>query len=82
MTIKFDPQAEYILQDERVLLRPLLDKDLDHLLPFALDEPGTWIYSQYDAAGKQGMTDYITAAVTARATGKCRSCNVRALPTC
>jgi len=70
MTVNFDSQAEYILEDDRVLLRPLLEKDLDHLLPFALNETDTWKYSQYDAAGKQGMTDYIHTALIARATGK------------
>jgi len=69
MTVKFDPKAEYILQDERALLRPLLEKDLDHLLPFALNEADTWKYSHGNGAGKDGMANYIQNALMARKQG-------------
>ena len=34
-----------ILEDERVLLRPLEKSDLDFLVPFALNEPEIWKFS-------------------------------------
>jgi hypothetical protein len=52
MPIKFNQEEEYILQDERVLLRPLQEEDIQFLLPFALNETDTWVYSQVNAAGK------------------------------
>ena len=34
----FDPKRNYILEDERVLLRPLNEEDITHLMPFSLNE--------------------------------------------
>ena len=39
MTLDYTPDAAYILEDERVLLRPLVEADYEFLLPFALNEP-------------------------------------------
>jgi RimJ/RimL family protein N-acetyltransferase len=62
--------SEYILEDERVLLSPLKETDVEFLLPFALNEPDTWKYSQISAKGEQGMRNYINTALTNRAAGK------------
>ena len=51
------------LEDERVLLRPLMQEDFNHLLPFAINEPTIWKYSLVSAAGEQGMKNYIESAV-------------------
>jgi N-acetyltransferase len=59
-----------ILEDERVLLRPLQEKDIDHLLPFALNEPETWAYSLISPAGERGMKKYVDDAIQQRATEK------------
>lgn len=67
--IHFDPQAEYILEDERVLLRPLCEEDLPLLLPFALQEPELWTFSLQHAAGCENMKAYIASAVNARNKG-------------
>jgi RimJ/RimL family protein N-acetyltransferase len=67
MTSYFDPAAEYILEDDRVLLRPLKADDLQHLLPFAVNEPDTWKYSNVSAKLETGMIRYIEAALKARA---------------
>ena len=61
---------EYILEDERVLLTPLKETDIQYLLPFALNEPDTWKYSQISAKGEKGMRDYIHTALTNRDAGK------------
>jgi RimJ/RimL family protein N-acetyltransferase len=70
MTLNFDPKAEYILEDERVLLRPLKEADLEFLLPFALSEPDTWKYSYLSAKGEDGMRKYIKDALDGTAAGK------------
>jgi N-acetyltransferase len=55
-----------ILEDDRVFLRPLQLKDLENLVPFALDEPDIWSYSSIIPAGEQGMQEYIEATVAQR----------------
>jgi N-acetyltransferase len=54
------------LENERVLMRPLLLEDLPVLLPFAQEEPETWTYSLVSAAGETGMEAYIQNAVQQR----------------
>ena len=68
-TLNFNPDAEYILEDERVLLRPLKEPDLEFLLPFAVNEPDTWKYSGISAEGEEGMKNYINASIKAREDG-------------
>ncbi|MGZ3754758.1 MAG: GNAT family N-acetyltransferase [Mucilaginibacter sp.] len=70
MILKYNPEIDYQLENERVLLRPLGRDDLDFLLPFALNEPTTWQYSMISAAGEDGMKKYIDDALAAKATGK------------
>lgn len=70
MTLDYDLNADYILEDERVLLRPLLESDYDNLLPFALNEPDTWKYSYLSARGEDGMRRYIKDALDNKAAGK------------
>ncbi|WP_158993012.1 GNAT family N-acetyltransferase [Mucilaginibacter sp. L196] len=70
MAITFDPHAQYKLEDERVLLRPLNVTDDEHLLSFALHEQETWQYSSQAAFGADGLSEYISAALAARVTGK------------
>ena len=70
MQLNFDHEADYVLEDESVLLRPLQEADLEYLLPFAINEPDTWKYSLISAKGKEGMQSYIANAVANRATGK------------
>lgn len=70
MATNFNHKEEYVLEDERVLLKPLRQEDLALLLPFALNETDTWKYSLKDAAGEEGMRTYINDAIAARDTGK------------
>ncbi|MDP9048404.1 MAG: GNAT family N-acetyltransferase [Bacteroidota bacterium] len=69
MTRNFDSQADYILEDDRVLLRPLTEPDLEFLLPYALNEPDTWKYSYISAKGEDGMRRYIRDALNGKASG-------------
>jgi RimJ/RimL family protein N-acetyltransferase len=70
MTSKFNPEANYILEDDRALLRPLQDSDFENLLPFAINEPDTWVYSLTSAKGADGMRSYLDTALKGRAEGK------------
>ncbi len=70
MPIEFDPTQEYVLEDERVLLRPLQLDDYENLLPFALNEPELWKYSLITAAGEERLANYLEIALEARTKGK------------
>lgn len=70
MASTFNPENDYTIEDDHVLLRPLQASDFDNLLPFAINEPDTWGFSLTSARGADGMRTYIDAAVKARETGK------------
>ena len=70
MKTSYDPSSEYILEDERALLRPLKESDIELLLPFAINEPETWRFSQTSARYETGMRNYIQTALTNKASGK------------
>ena len=59
-----------ILENERVLLRPLQADDYVHLVPFAIQEPTLWQYSIQSAAGEDGMRAYFETALSAQANGE------------
>jgi N-acetyltransferase len=67
--MEFDPTKDYILENDVVLLRPILETDYDNLLAFALNEPELWIFSLVSSAGADGMKNYITAAIEGRSKG-------------
>jgi RimJ/RimL family protein N-acetyltransferase len=52
-----------ILENERVLIRPLITSDYEHLLPFSLNEPDIWHFSLQGAAGAENLTKYISLAL-------------------
>lgn len=64
--IDFNCNNDYVLEDERALLRPLEEEDYELLLPFALQEPELWNYSVVSPAGAAGMQTYVTQALSAR----------------
>ena len=55
-----------VLENERVLLRPLQLDDLDRLLPYALHEPDTWKYSLINVVGREGLEQYIRETIRQR----------------
>lgn len=57
---------KYILENDRVLLRPLEEDDFQNLLPFSLNEPEIWQYSLIRADGKDNLQNYIALARKAR----------------
>ena len=70
MTEKFECSNNYVLEDNRVMLRPLQQEDMIHLLPFALQEPELWKYSLVSAAGEEGLKNYLEITFKAREEGK------------
>lgn len=67
--IKPVTQTEIVLENERVLLRPLVVADLELLLPFSLNEPQIWTFSLLTAAGEENLDRYIKAAISDREKG-------------
>lgn len=59
-----------VLENSRVLLRPVTEEDYDHLLPFSLQEPEIWKYGLVTAAGEENLRNYLAAAVRNRAERK------------
>ena len=70
MKSPFDHLSDYILEDDQVLLRPLAESDLEYLIPFAINEPDTWRFSQTSARSEKGMQAYVNTALANKATGK------------
>lgn len=58
---------DYILEDERVLLRPLVPSDFEFLKHFAINEPTLWQYSLVPADGLENMQAYIDLALADKA---------------
>lgn len=64
--MQFNFNENYVLENERILLRPLVPEDLTHLTDFSVKEPEIWKYSLVPAAGTEAMKQYIQAATEAR----------------
>jgi RimJ/RimL family protein N-acetyltransferase len=52
-----------VLENERVLLRPIRENDFENLLTFSLNEPDIWKYGLITAAGEENLRNYISSAV-------------------
>jgi RimJ/RimL family protein N-acetyltransferase len=61
MTLDFTSQIE--LENDRVLLRPLVQNDFDVLLDFSLNEPELWTHSLIPANGAENLKTYIELAL-------------------
>ncbi len=62
--------ADYILENENVLLRPLLSSDFENLVEFSENEPDLWRFSLLTAAGKDNMKQYLQTALDGRSQEK------------
>lgn len=67
--MNFDTNKGYVLENDRVLLRPLKADDRQYLLPYALNEPDLWKYSLIAANGEENMDRYLEMALTKREQG-------------
>jgi N-acetyltransferase len=66
-TKSLDFSHDYILENERVLLRPLVPSDFEFLKEFAINEPNLWQYSLVPADGLENMQAYLNVALTDKA---------------
>ncbi len=62
----FEFTKKIILEDKRVILRPLENTDFENLLRFSLTEPELWQYSLIQASNEHGLKKYLNQAVDAR----------------
>ncbi|AWG25625.1 GNAT family N-acetyltransferase [Flavobacterium kingsejongi] len=67
MNQELDWNKEIVLEDERVLLRPLQESDVEYLEVFSEQEPDTWKYSLIRANGRGNLVNYIRIALQAKA---------------
>jgi N-acetyltransferase len=65
----FDSSSQYILEDERVLLRPMVADDYTHLAHFAAHQPTIWQYHSTPLHHPADMRVYIDKAIQARDAG-------------
>lgn len=68
--IDFNFSEDYLIEDSRVLLRPLTSADFSNLLIFSLTEPELWQFSLQNGAGEDALRNYISVATDARIAGK------------
>lgn len=62
----FDTSSDIILEDERVLLRPLMQEDAVYLSAYVKAEPSLWKYALTPIATEQAFNQYISAAIESR----------------
>lgn len=62
----FDFLTDYILENDKVLLRPLQLSDFQNLVNFSIEEPDLWKYSLQSAAGTEQLMQYLQTAITGR----------------
>lgn len=62
MKALIDFTNEYILENEKVLLRPLLENDFENLIRFSLEQPELWKYSLITAEGGINLRNYLQIA--------------------
>lgn len=65
----FDPQEEYILEDERVLLKPLRADDWELFKELPKNEPDIWKYSLVSIQNEDDLELYFQTANDARNAG-------------
>lgn len=61
-----DLTSDHILENSKVLLRPLRMSDMVNLIKFSIEEPELWKYSLLTGAGAENLQKYIQLAETAR----------------
>ena len=65
-----DFTRDIMLENDRVLLRPLAMTDMDILMNFSLNEPDLWTYSLTPASGIENLERYLSKAIYDRKEGK------------
>jgi RimJ/RimL family protein N-acetyltransferase len=70
MNTSVDFTTDYVLENERVLLRPLRISDFDNLLGLSENEPDLWKFSLISAAGADNLKNYLQIAEYGRSQQK------------
>ncbi len=65
----FDPQEEYILEDERVLLRPIKEEDWSNFTNLPETSPEIWQYSLMAIQKTKDLKAYFQEAIISRKNG-------------
>lgn len=68
-SIDFDTRSHLILENERVLLRPLVQEDAVLLKSYVQSEPALWIYALTPIHTAQHLEQYIATAIETRNLG-------------
>lgn len=66
MKVPIDFTKEFILENEKVLLRPLLQTDFENLLRFSIEQPELWKFSLITAEGPDNLRNYLGIAQKGR----------------
>ncbi len=64
--MEFNFNEKYILENDKVLLRPLELTDKEYLMEYAIDEPEIWKFNSNGAEGLEKLEKYIANAITQR----------------
>jgi RimJ/RimL family protein N-acetyltransferase len=70
MENNFNFSEQYELENDVVLLRPLVESDHSHLVEYAINEPDLWKFSLVSVAGAENLKKYIQTALKAKAEKK------------
>jgi hypothetical protein len=62
----FDTSEDLVLEDERVILRPLLLSDLAYLSVYVREEPALWKFALTPITSEQEFDQYIKTAIDSR----------------
>lgn len=66
MQKQFELSENLRLEDDVVLLRPLLESDFENLVYFSVNEPDTWQYSLVRPDSDENLRNYIASTLKAR----------------
>jgi RimJ/RimL family protein N-acetyltransferase len=63
---QFDFTKDYVLEDERVILRPITLLDTDQLVQYVINEPELWQFSLVAIQQPEDLKGYIESAIQGR----------------
>lgn len=66
MKAVIDFTESYVLENDHVLLRPLLKDDFGNLIRFSIEQPELWRYSLITAEGPNNLRNYLQIAENGR----------------
>lgn len=64
--MQFDFKEKYILENDKVLLRPLELTDKEFLMDYSINEPEIWRFNSNGAEGVEKLEKYISNAISQR----------------